>query len=373
MSVSADAPVDRSPTSASGSTPAAGSRRRFAAFVRAEARRRPWASSANPDAQSRHRARADGRGLLPDSAVISGSIRLRGQRAGGPVDTITAGFAIRVGMIFQEPMTTLNPMHTIGRQVADHTAAPLLGEARKEVITLLIVGPMQAEARRCLPHQFSGGQRQRVTIAMALACRPDVLIADSRPTALNVTIQTMLDLIADLVAERRHVDDPDLAPISASSPMCGAVIVDVSRHHHRKQRELMLHVRAHGTSLYAGPVRRPRLGARKGTALKLCAGTVPELADLPSEYTSPTAARSSKIVPGGVAGPGGRHGHGVRCLRTDVSLHFAGGRSFGRMTMSTSVTVCQTVPLDVGSGAAVYTARARACSSQPGRCMRSMA
>src|SRR4029078_12175007 len=111
-------------------------------------------------------------------------------------------------MIFQEPMTALNPMHSIGRQVAEpllrHTGCTAGGGRRQAIALLDRVGLPDAERRvDAYPHQFSGGQRQRVTIAMALACGPDVLIAEEPTTALDVTIQgQILDLIADLVAER---------------------------------------------------------------------------------------------------------------------------------------------------------------------------
>src|ERR1044071_9523081 len=100
----------------------------------------------------------------------------------------------RIGMIFQEPMTALNPVHTVARQVAE----PLrlhrgMGEreARRAAIALLERVGIPAAGRRAdaYPHEFSGGQRQRITIAMPLACGPDLLISDEPTTALDVTIQ----------------------------------------------------------------------------------------------------------------------------------------------------------------------------------------
>ncbi|WP_417911323.1 ABC transporter ATP-binding protein [Candidatus Electronema sp. PJ] len=112
-----------------------------------------------------------------------------------------------IAMIFQEPMTSLNPVYTIGHQLME----PLLlhrqmskEEARKEAISLLArTGIQEPESRfTAYPHQLSGGQRQRVMIAMALACRPNLLIADEPTTALDVTIQAqILDLIKDLQQE----------------------------------------------------------------------------------------------------------------------------------------------------------------------------
>jgi peptide/nickel transport system ATP-binding protein len=268
-------------------------------------------------------------GLLPDRAEVSGSIRLDGvELVGLPEREYCKLRGNRIGMIFQEPMTALNPMHTVGRQVAE----PLLrhkgcsaADARKEAIALLDRVGLPDAARRvdAYPHQFSGGQRQRVTIAMALACQPDLLIADEPTTALDVTIQRqILDLIADLVAER------GMALILISHDL-GVIAENV-------RRMMVMYagtVVEDGTTegVFAGMGHpysqglfraRPRLRAPKGTRLLTIAGTVPELADLPAgcafaERCTIAESRCRDIFPPPVEVGAS---HTVRCLRTDVSM-----------------------------------------------------
>ena len=119
----------------------------------------------------------------------------------------------RLAMIFQDPMTSLNPVLTIGRQVGEALEVHMgmdKNQARKRSIELLeMVGIPQADQRiRDYPHQFSGGMRQRVMIAMALSCNPQILIADEPTTALDVTIQAQ---IVDLV--KRLQDEIGMAVI----------------------------------------------------------------------------------------------------------------------------------------------------------------
>ena len=145
--------------------------------------------------------------LLPYPTAFhpSGSIRLDGREMmAAPEDELRDIRGDRVSMIFQEPMTSLNPLHTIGRQVGEtlriHQGMDESAAVERTLELLRLVGLDEVESRlAAYPHQLSGGQRQRVMIAMALANKPDLLIADEPTTALDVTIQAqILDLITDL-------------------------------------------------------------------------------------------------------------------------------------------------------------------------------
>ncbi|SEM74697.1 microcin C transport system ATP-binding protein [Loktanella fryxellensis] len=147
--------------------------------------------------------------LLGDSATVTGSITYDGtQMVGAPERDLMRVRGNDISFIFQEPMTSLNPLHTIQRQLGESIELHqgLRGDAvRTRVIELLTqVGIREPEERlEAFPHQLSGGQRQRVMIAMALANGPELLIADEPTTALDVTIQAqILDLLADLKAQQ---------------------------------------------------------------------------------------------------------------------------------------------------------------------------
>ena len=266
-------------------------------------------------------------GLLPDNALVSGSIRFDGEELVGKKDAQLCRIrGDRIGMIFQEPMTALNPVHSIGRQVAEplrlHRGMDAAA-ARKEAIALLDRVGIADAARRidAYPHQFSGGQRQRITIAMALSCGPDLLIADEPTTALDVTIQQqILDLIRELVAERGMalmLISHDLGVIAQNVErmlvMYGGSVVEsgptdaVFAH--------MVHPYTRG--LFAA---RPRLNAARGARLTTIAGTVPDLVDLPPGCPFAGRCRFTIDECFAVAPPPYEvdPGHQARCIRIDA-------------------------------------------------------
>jgi peptide/nickel transport system ATP-binding protein len=235
-----------------------------------------------------------------------------------------------MGMVFQEPMTALNPLHRIGDQIAEPLRLHMglsTSAARAEALRLLErVQLPQAKARLdAWPHQLSGGQRQRVVIAIALACSPALLVADEPTTALDVTIQReVLNLITELVREEREGGGMGLVLISHN---LGVMADTVER----------VHVMYGGTVVESGPTAelfarrahpytqglfaaRPRLGLARGTRLATIPGRVPELADMPAGC--PFAERCPRVaddcrvaLPPEVAlGPT----HAARCLHLDA-------------------------------------------------------
>ncbi len=144
--------------------------------------------------------------LLPDEAELCGAVHVSGQDVTQlPEATLCTLRGNAISMVFQEPMTALNPVQTIGAQVAEtvHLHRPDLNAKTESVRALTRVGlPPDQVSHNKYPHQLSGGQRQRVVIAIAIACGPALLIADEPTTALDVTTQAqILDLLRQLVRE----------------------------------------------------------------------------------------------------------------------------------------------------------------------------
>ncbi|MGB3336108.1 MAG: ABC transporter ATP-binding protein [Devosia sp.] len=149
-------------------------------------------------------------GLLPKASarITSGSVRLAGaDLIGLPERRMQAIRGNRIGMVFQDPMTSLNPVHTVGMQIAEavrrhkHVSRREAWTRARQMLDLVRI-PDAGSRLTAYPHELSGGQRQRVMIAIALACDPELLIADEPTTALDVTVQAqILELIADLKSE----------------------------------------------------------------------------------------------------------------------------------------------------------------------------
>ncbi len=264
-------------------------------------------------------------GLLPEGAVVSGALRFQGDdiaRFGEAQMQKLRGD--RIAMIFQEPMTALNPLHRVGAQVAE----PLMlhrgmakAKAWAEAIKLLERVKLREPERMAFAYPFalSGGERQRVMIAMALACGPKLIIADEPTTALDVTVQArILDLLATLGEQSNMamlLVSHDLAVIARH---CRRVIVMYG-----------------GTIMESGPVdavlrnarhpytralleARPKHGAR-GERLQAIGGAAPlptaKPTGCPFAGRCPMTIDACRVTP--LPTVDFEQGHRVRCLRVD--------------------------------------------------------
>ncbi len=161
-------------------------------------------------------------GLLPDELRATGSVTLHGRELlGAPEKELSRLRGDELSMVFQEPMTALNPAMRVGRQVTEPLRVH--GKPRRSAASMLAAVGLPDTAR-AYPHQLSGGQRQRVVLAMALANNPSLLICDEPTTALDVTVQAqILSLIKELSQDRALLFiTHDLAVVA---DMCERVLV----------------------------------------------------------------------------------------------------------------------------------------------------
>ena len=186
-------------------------------------------------------------GLLPQALRASGSITLGDTEViGAPGRTLDRLRGTVTATVFQEPLTALDPLLRIGQQIAEPVRRRARRDGRavdvhREVLALLeqVAMPEPERIGRAYPHEISGGQRQRVAIAMALACKPQLLIADEPTTALDVTTQaSILTLLDGLVRERGMA----LLFISHDLPIVAGIVDNVV-------------VLRHGVAVERGPVR----------------------------------------------------------------------------------------------------------------------
>lgn len=272
-------------------------------------------------------------GLLPKDtgSVTGGSMRLNGyEMRGFSEEEMRAVRGKQIGMIFQEPMTSLNPVKTVGWQIMEmvmhHEKLSRRAAYRRAIEMLDLVGiPEPARRVDNYPHQMSGGMRQRAMIAMALSCEPRILIADEPTTALDVTIQAqMLELMKDLQ------DRMGMAIIFITHDL--GVVAEVA------DRVVVMYA---GQVVESGEVEQifeaprmpytaglmnsiPRIGAsRRKERLRAIPGTVPPLSDLPHGCRfNPRCAHATELcraTPPALeeVGPG----HAVRCARwRDITL-----------------------------------------------------
>jgi peptide/nickel transport system ATP-binding protein len=258
-------------------------------------------------------------GLLPDGAKVGGAIRFEGRDIAGASEAEMQKLrGDRIGMVFQEPMTALNPLHRIGDQIAEplrlhrgHSQARARAEAVRLIERVRLRDP--EKLARAYPFQLSGGERQRAMIAMALACSPKLLIADEPTTALDVTVQArILDLLAELGAAS------GLSIILVSHDL--AVI---ARH---CRRVLVLYG---GAAMEEGPVEavlhqplhpytrallaaRPKLGGRRERLASIPGGGGAASQGCAFATRCPLALPACRDDPPAVTLPGG---HVVRCVR----------------------------------------------------------
>ena len=231
-------------------------------------------------------------GLLPKPAgrIQAGDVLFKGESLPGmPREHMRDIRGNRIAMIFQEPMTALNPVHRVGRQLAESYALhqpdlPAEVVSRRTLGLLEQVGISAPEQRlREYPHQLSGGMRQRVMIAMALASKPDILIADEPTTALDVTIQAqILELLRDLQRETGMAIIFITHDLGVIAELCSRVVVMYAGR--VAEQATIERLFAHPVHPYTRGLLAsiPRLEDEPKTLLTTIPGVVPSVEELPS-------------------------------------------------------------------------------------------
>src|SRR5580693_3791859 len=254
--------------------------------------------------------------LLPEYADVDGSVRLQGNELVGLRDDAMSRFrGNTIGMVFQDPMSALTPVYTVGDQIAEaievHQQRTGKRAARQRAVELLeLVGIAQPERRaRAFPHELSGGERQRVVIAIAIANDPDLLICDEPTTALDVTVQAQ---ILEVLKTARDVTGAGVLIITHD---LGVVAEFAGVHDLYRDRQMPYTVGLLGSV--------PRLDAAQGARLVPIPGAPPSLAGL--EPGCPFAPRCPLVIDEchteepELALVGDRVGaqHRAACIRTD--------------------------------------------------------
>ncbi|MCB1291411.1 ABC transporter ATP-binding protein [Mycolicibacterium sp.] len=267
-------------------------------------------------------------GLLPEYATVTGSALLEGRELLGMSDAEMSRIrGLRIGTVFQDPMSALTPVYTVGDQIAEairvHNPEVNKTAARQRAVELLdLVGIAQAQTRaRAFPHELSGGERQRVVIAIAIANDPDLIICDEPTTALDVTVQAqileVLKTARDVTGAGVLIITHDLGVVAEFADralvMYAGRAVEVA-----DVATLYSDRRMPYTAGLLGSV--PRLGAPRGERLVPIPGAPPSLVALPPGCPfaprcplAVEACRSTEpeLVP---IGPG----HAAACIRTDL-------------------------------------------------------